>query len=94
MLMTAVDFAFGPSHEVVIAGDSSENDTGKMLEAVNRILNAAKAHSIAVGVPPDRPDEVSELIKLGCQFFESCSAQGVLAEGLRNIVRQSREEPE
>lgn len=65
----------------------------QMLEAITRILNAAKAHGIAVGVPPDRPEEVSELTKLGCQFFESCSAQGVLAEGLRNIVRQSRGEP-
>jgi len=64
----------------------------KMLEAITRILEVAKAHGIAAGVPPDRPKEVSELTKLGCQFFESCSAQGVLAEGLQAIVRQSRAE--
>lgn len=65
----------------------------KLMDAITRILAAAKAHGIATGVPPESPEEVSALTKLGCQFFESCSAQGVLAEGLRNIVLQSREEP-
>lgn len=65
----------------------------KLMDAITRILAAAKAHGIAAGVPPESPEEVSALTKLGCQFFESCSAQGVLAEGLRNIVLQSREEP-
>lgn len=36
MLMTAVDFAVGPSHEVVIAGESFGSDTGEMLKALNR----------------------------------------------------------
>lgn len=65
----------------------------KLMDAITRILAAAKAHGIAAGVPPESPEEVSALTKLGCQFFESCSAQGVLAEGLRDIVLQSREEP-
>ena len=33
-LMVAVDFAVGPSYEVVIAGDSQANDTKKILEAI------------------------------------------------------------
>lgn len=61
----------------------------RVMEAVDRILDAAKAHGVAAGVPPESPEEVSALTELGCQFFESCSAQGVLTEGLRDIVRQS-----
>jgi uncharacterized protein len=34
--LTAVDFALGPSHEVVIVGDSKEKDTAQMLQAINR----------------------------------------------------------
>ena len=33
-LMTAVDFAVGPSYEVVIAGDARSDDTKKMLHAI------------------------------------------------------------
>jgi len=64
----------------------------KMLDAIGRIIEAAKAHGIAVGVPPDHPGEVAEWAARGCQFFECCSAQGVLAEGLREVVRQCRGE--
>jgi len=35
-LMVAVDFAVGPSSELVIAGDSQANDTREMLEAIRR----------------------------------------------------------
>ena len=35
-LMVAVDFAMGPSYEVVIAGDSQANDTREMLQAIRR----------------------------------------------------------
>lgn len=63
----------------------------KVLAAIRRIIDAATAHGIAVGVPPDRPEEVPQLVQLGCRFFESCSAQGVLANGLQDIVKRSRE---
>ena len=36
-LMIAMDFGFGPSSEVVIAGDSQAEDTRAMIEAVRRI---------------------------------------------------------
>jgi hypothetical protein len=35
-LMNALDFALGPSYEVVIAGNSGGEDTQKMLQAVNK----------------------------------------------------------
>ncbi len=35
-LMTAVDFAVGPSYEVVIIGDSQSSDTREMLRAIGR----------------------------------------------------------
>jgi uncharacterized protein YyaL (SSP411 family) len=35
-LMIAVDFAVGPSYEVVIAGDPQAGDTGKMLRTVQQ----------------------------------------------------------
>jgi uncharacterized protein len=35
-LLVAVDFAAGPSYEVVIAGDSKAGDTREMLSAINR----------------------------------------------------------
>jgi len=35
-LMVAVDFAMGPSYELVIAGDSRRSDTTEMLEALHR----------------------------------------------------------
>lgn len=35
-LLIAVDFAVGPSYEVVIAGDSQAKDTREMLQAINR----------------------------------------------------------
>ena len=65
----------------------------RVLKAISRIIDAAKAHGVAVGVPPVSPEEVPALAKLGCQFFESCSAEGVLAAGLRDIVLRSKEEP-
>jgi hypothetical protein len=34
-LMVAVDFAVGPSYEVVIAGDQQDVDTKKMLQAIH-----------------------------------------------------------
>lgn len=37
-LMIAVDFAVGPSYEVVIAGDSRADDTQAMLEALNKLF--------------------------------------------------------
>ncbi len=37
-LMAAVDFAVGPSCEVVIAGDSRADDTKEMLKAVNKLF--------------------------------------------------------
>lgn len=62
----------------------------RIMEAITRIIGAAKSHGIAVGVPPSSPEEVSELANMGCRFFESCSAQGVLAKGLRDIVQRSK----
>ena len=35
-LMVAVDFAMGPSYEVVVAGDSRNSDTREMLQAIHR----------------------------------------------------------
>ena len=61
----------------------------KIMEAIARVIEAAKANGIVVGVPPAGPEEVAELVKLGCRFFESCSAQGVLVQGLRDIVQKS-----
>jgi len=37
-LMVAVDFAVGPSYEVVIAGDSQANDTRQMLNAIRGLF--------------------------------------------------------
>jgi uncharacterized protein len=34
MLLTALDFAFGPSYEIVIAGNPEKKDTGDMLKAI------------------------------------------------------------
>ena len=64
----------------------------RMMAAISRIIDAARSNGIAVGVPPENPEEVSELEGMGCRFFESCSAQGVLAEGLQDIVERSRGE--
>jgi 2-keto-3-deoxy-L-rhamnonate aldolase RhmA len=60
----------------------------KVLEAIGRIGKAAKANGIALGVPPECPEEVAELVEMGCRFFEFPSVQTVLAEGLRDIVRR------
>ena len=35
-LLASLDFAFGPSYEIVISGNSQANDTRKMLEAIRR----------------------------------------------------------
>jgi len=35
-LMTALDFATGPSYEIVITGDSQAEDTGEMLKAIRK----------------------------------------------------------
>ncbi len=57
-----------------------------VVEAIERIIDAAKANNIAVGVPPESAEEVLELKKMGCSFFECCSVQDVLAHGLREFI--------
>jgi uncharacterized protein YyaL (SSP411 family) len=42
-LMVAVDFAVGPSYEVVIVGDSAARDTGEMLRAIHHEFVPNKA---------------------------------------------------
>jgi len=37
-LMTTLDFAIGPSYEVVVVGDPTKNDTKKMLNALKRMF--------------------------------------------------------
>jgi uncharacterized protein YyaL (SSP411 family) len=36
MMLTAIDFALGPSHEIVIVGERGSKDTDLMIEALNR----------------------------------------------------------
>ncbi len=62
----------------------------KVMTAINRIVEVAGANNIAVGVPPESAEEVAELKEIGCSFFECCSAQGVLAEGLRQFVEKAK----
>ena len=57
-----------------------------VMKAISRIIEAAQANNIAVGVPPESAEEIAELKEMGCRFFECCSAQDVLAEGLREFV--------
>ena len=58
-LMVAVDFAVGPSYEVVIAGDSRASDTREMLEAIHRSFIPNK---VVVFLPTElRSQEVKRL---------------------------------
>ena len=50
-LLVAVDFAVGPSYEVVIAGDSRASDTREMLEAIHRRFIPNK---VVVFLPTER----------------------------------------
>ncbi|UCE27392.1 MAG: thioredoxin domain-containing protein [Candidatus Coatesbacteria bacterium] len=59
MLMAAVDFAVGPSHEVVIVGDPGSDDTRAMLDAVGRV-HVPNAVVLLVPVGDDRA-EITEL---------------------------------
>jgi len=53
-LMVAVDFAVGPSYEVVIAGDSRASDTREMLEAIHRRFIPNK---VVVFLPTERSSQ-------------------------------------
>jgi len=58
--LTALDFALGPTQEVVIAGDQDSSDTQAMLRALNgRFL----PHTVTLLRPP-RPERRKELVAL------------------------------
>ncbi|MCX9083479.1 MAG: thioredoxin domain-containing protein [Candidatus Methanoperedens sp.] len=57
MLMSALDFAFGPSSEVVISGDLVDESTGKMLKALRKEFIPNKV----VIFRPDGESEITDI---------------------------------
>jgi len=67
MLMTALDFALGPSSEIVIAGDLQAEDTKNMLIALRKEFIPNK-------VVIFRPDEESEITQIS-DFTKNLSSR-------------------
>jgi uncharacterized protein YyaL (SSP411 family) len=66
MLMVAVDFAVGPSYEVVVVGDSEADDTGVMLDAVG---HAFVPNAVILFVPVGEGQaEITELAPYATGF--------------------------
>ena len=68
MLMSALDFTFGPSSEVVIAGDLQADDTMDMLKALRKEFIPNKVVIL-------RPDEDSEITRIS-DYTKSLSSKG------------------
>ena len=67
MLMSALDFALGPSNEVVIAGDLQADDTMDMLKALRKEFIPNKVVIL-------RPDEESEITRIS-DYTKSLSSK-------------------
>jgi len=66
MLMIAVDFAVGPSQEVVVVGDREADDTSAMLNAVGR---AFVPNAVVLFIPSDKgAAEITELAPYATGF--------------------------
>jgi uncharacterized protein YyaL (SSP411 family) len=58
-LMVAIDFAVGPSYEVVIAGDLQANDTKQMLDAIRGIFVPNKI--VVVHTTDQKPPSINDI---------------------------------
>jgi hypothetical protein len=86
-LLVALDFAFGPSYEVVIAGKDQANDTNKMLEALRRQFIPNK---VVVLHPADRqqPDieQIAEFTKYQTSIDGKATAYVCVNHGCQSPV--------
>jgi uncharacterized protein YyaL (SSP411 family) len=69
-MMAALDFGFGPTSEVVIAGDAGAEDTKYMLDALRREFLPGKVVIL-------RPGDDSEIISLAEYARDLTSIEGI-----------------
>ena len=68
MMMQAVDFAFGPSYEVIVVGDA---DNPKTQAILNEVHNAKNLNKIIILMDPDKKEETIQLIPFSEFYFNT-----------------------
>lgn len=58
----------------------------RLVEAAERVLEAAKKRGVWVGIPPTSPADMAHWEEKGARFFEIGSAAGLLASAARECV--------
>lgn len=60
----------------------------RLVEATERVLEAALRRDVWVGIPPVSPDDLSHWEAKGARYFECASATGLFAQAAHSCVRE------
>ena len=59
----------------------------RLVEATERVLQAAKSRGVWVGIPPVSPEDMAYWEEKGARYFEVASAAGLLAHAARECAK-------
>jgi len=68
-------------------GVGGQQDHPKQLEAIGKVVAAAKRHKVPLGRPAGSPEQVQQYIKDGFTFFQGGAELGLMAAGAQPLLQ-------